>query len=123
MSDRKEREVAANHLTNGDIVDLMERAERAEARVKELIALIHEMKNTQIDQIEGLREAERCIKTLIEACKDSEARTERAEARVKELETAIMEWGKHISKHKLSTIYRDMIEEKWEKVHIEERNK
>ena len=52
-----------------------------------------------------------------------EQRAERAEARVKELETAIMEWGKHISKHKLSTIYRDMIEEKWEKVHIEERNK
>jgi len=40
----------------------------------------------KIDQIEGLRKAERCIKTLIEACKDSEARTERAEARVKELE-------------------------------------
>ena len=47
----------------------------------------------------------------------------KAEARVKELEAAIMEWGKHISKHKLSTIYRDMIGEKWEKVHIEERNK
>jgi len=56
----------------------------------ELIALIHEMRNTQIDQIEGIRKAERCIKTLIEACKDSEARTERAEARVKGLELDVM---------------------------------